>query len=262
MGSIMASVDISLYSAGILVLLLCIPLFGVVSNQLQILLQGPANRRLTTKRITPPSSPIPGHPPTLEVLKEPRYGVDWWSDESVLALERRALFSTSWLYVTHRGRFSKPGDYLTLSVAGFSFFLILGKDDILRGFHNVCRHRAYEVTRKECGSSTVLGCRYHGWSYDTMGRLTKAPEFETVEGFDKSKNSLFEVHTHVDELGLVFVNLDSNEVDGLDGENLRKMEAWKLKDSVKVGDWKHEMTLNWKLAGRHKRFLLPRDKGN
>lgn len=87
--------------------------------------------------------------------------------------------------------------------------MIRGKDDKIRAFHNVCRHRAYTITRKETGTSTVLGCRYHGWSYDTTGRLVKAPQFDGIPGFDKSENGLFEIHTHTTDQGLVFVNLDT-----------------------------------------------------
>lgn len=89
--------------------------------------------------------------------------------------------------------------------------MIRSKDDKIRAFHNVCRHRAYTITRKETGTSTVLGCRYHGWSYDTTGRLVKAPQFDGIPGFDKSENSLFEIHTHTTDHGMVFVNLDAGQ---------------------------------------------------
>lgn len=75
----------------------------------------------------------------------------------------------------------------------------------------MCRHRAYTIARKETGSSTVLGCRYHGWSYDTTGRLVKAPQFDDIPGFDRSENSLFEIHTHSTDRGFVFVNLNAAE---------------------------------------------------
>ncbi|PSS14887.1 hypothetical protein M430DRAFT_73793, partial [Amorphotheca resinae ATCC 22711] len=136
----------------------------------------------------------------------------WWNDEEVYQLERRAIFSKTWLFVTHTSRFQKPGDYRTFDITGFSFLLILGKDRQLRAFHNVCRHRAYAVTKKECGSSIVLGCRYHGWSYDTRGKLLKAPEFENVKGFEKDLNGLWEVKTEIRE-SMVFINFDvGNEV--------------------------------------------------
>jgi phenylpropionate dioxygenase-like ring-hydroxylating dioxygenase large terminal subunit len=57
----------------------------------------------------------------------------------------------------HSSRFNKPGDYFKLEIAGFPFILIMGKDGVINGFHNVCRHRAYPIVKKVSGSSTVLG---------------------------------------------------------------------------------------------------------
>jgi len=152
--------------------------------------------------------------------------------------------------VTHACRFQKPGDYRTFEIAGFSIVVIQGKDYQLRAFQNVCRHRAYQVTKKECGSSTVLGCRYHGWSYDTKGMLVKAPEFENVPGFDKSKNALWEVKTEVIN-SLVFINFDArSEVASVGFENsLKPFKTLKTKDMRCAVDWKVGCQMNWKLAG-------------
>jgi phenylpropionate dioxygenase-like ring-hydroxylating dioxygenase large terminal subunit len=139
-------------------------------------------------------------------------------------------------------------------------FLIRGKDEKIRAFHNVCRHRAYTITRKETGASTVLGCRYHGWSYDTTGRLVKAPQFDEVPGFDKSQNSLFEVHTHTTDQGLVFVNLNAGNPVAFDSST-----ASTLKDFARTGAlsgrsaWVTGQTLsgnfNWKMSSKH---MIPR----
>ena len=168
----------------------------------------------------------------------------WWSDPVRFQAERRAIFSQvttthpsihispslytfplplstphkkkshreggqTWLCVSHRGRFHKPGDYVVHHLAGFRFFLILGKDHTVRAFHNVCRHRAFPVARKQAGSATVLGCRYHGWSYDTRGALVKAPYFDGggVPGFDRARNGLYGIRTWQDGLGFLHVNI-------------------------------------------------------
>ncbi|CAI7665269.1 unnamed protein product [Penicillium glandicola] len=154
----------------------------------------------------------------LIVSKETEIPEGWWSGREVFELERRALFSQTWIYLAHSSQFKKPGSYQSFDVAGFPVFLIRGKDDKIRAFHNVCRHRAYTITRKETGATTVLGCRYHGWSYDTTGKLVKAPQFDDIPGFDKSQNSLFEVHTHTTDQGIIFVNLNSGEPTAFDSE--------------------------------------------
>lgn len=127
--------------------------------------------------------------------------------------------------VSHRGRFKNAGDYIVYEVAGFRFFMILGKDHIVRSFHNVCRHRAFPVARKQSGSATVLGCRYHGWSYDTKGALTKAPYFENTPGFDRSQNSLYEIHTKQDSNGFLHINVST----------LKGVASTRPADGAKIG---------------------------
>jgi phenylpropionate dioxygenase-like ring-hydroxylating dioxygenase large terminal subunit len=152
--------------------------------------------------------------------------------------------------VTNTSRFKKAGDYQTLEILGFSIIVIRGKDDQIRTFHNICRHRAYTVTKKAFGSSTVLGCRYHGWSYDTKGKLIKAPEFDTLPGFDKTMNGLWEVKTQV-HFNMVFINFDGSNMTAplnLDGIGAI-MKSWDISKLVFVSDWKVEGGFNWKLMG-------------
>lgn len=49
-----------------------------------------------------------------------------------------------------------------------------------------------------------------GWSYGFNGKLAKAPKYQDMESFDKDANGLFPVHTHIDKLGFVWINLDSS----------------------------------------------------
>ncbi|KAI3580474.1 Rieske [2Fe-2S] iron-sulfur domain-containing protein, partial [Fusarium oxysporum f. sp. albedinis] len=154
----------------------------------------------------------------------------WWSDPVRFQLERRAIFSQTWICVSHRGRFRSPGDYVVYDIAGFRILMILGKDLVVRSFHNVCRHRAFPVARKQSGSATSLGCRYHGWSYNTEGRLIKAPYFDNLTGFDKSLNSLFEIYTKQDSRGFLHINVSRDKglpatapVAGLEMDKLEKI---------------------------------------
>ncbi|KAF1849712.1 ISP domain-containing protein [Cucurbitaria berberidis CBS 394.84] len=151
--------------------------------------------------------------PPVEVCKEPDLIDGWWTLDNLFALERRAIFSKSWICIAHSSRFTKAGDYISFEFAGFPILIILGKDNIVRAFHNVCRHRAYTITKKPTGSSLILGCRYHGWSYNTKGHLVKAPQFDGIEGFDKSENGLFRIHSCNDRSGFIHINLNASRID-------------------------------------------------
>lgn len=129
----------------------------------------------------------------------------------------------------------------------------MGKDSVLRGFHDVCRHRAYKVTRKPVGTALVLGCKYHGWCYDTKGKLVKAPQFENVKGFNKSENGLFEIKVWVDANGFVFASLDPKTMP-IDTESVlqniddcRRLRGLDSSASP-VASWDLEASFNWKLT--------------
>ncbi|KAM5366124.1 hypothetical protein ACJA88_012138 [Fusarium oxysporum] len=184
----------------------------------------------------------------------------WWSDPVRFQLERRAIFSQTWICVSHRGRFRSPGDYVVYDIAGFRILMILGKDMVVRSFHNVCRHRAFPVARKQSGSATILGCRYHGWSYNTEGRLIKAPYFDNLTGFDKSLNSLFEIYTKQDSRGFLHINVSRDKglpatapVAGLEMAKLEKIGPdTELLESIEFsGNFNWKVILNQPNATSH-----------
>lgn len=169
-------------------------------------------------------------------------------------LERRAIFSKRWLLVTHKLRFTKPGDFLRFEQAGYAFVLCMDKDgETLNGFHNICRHRAFPVVTADEGNAKIFSCKYHGWSYGLNGQLAKAPRFDTVPAFDKTNHNLLPIHVHVDALGFVWVNLDASpepEVkwkDDLDGADTQgRFEAFDFSQYRFDHVWGMQGNYNWK----------------
>ncbi|CAG7948746.1 unnamed protein product [Penicillium olsonii] len=177
----------------------------------------------------------------------------WYRSEAMYQLERRAIFSKRWLLLTHSSRFAQAGDYLEFTVANFSFFLIQDRDGNINGFHNICRHRAFPVIRARSGTAPIISCKYHGWSYGLKGNLSKAPRFETVPDFDKSKQSLLPVHVHIDKAGFVWVNLQAGETDvKWEDEYDNVDEQPRMQDFDFAGEfkfdhyWEMELDANWK----------------
>ncbi|KAE8350334.1 Rieske [2Fe-2S] iron-sulfur domain-containing protein [Aspergillus coremiiformis] len=136
----------------------------------------------------------------------------WYTSPEMYELERRAIFSKRWLFITHSSRLKEIGDWLRYEVAGFDFFLTRDRQGNINAFHNVCRHRAYPVIEKQGqGNNKILSCRYHGWSYGLNGNLAKAPGFQELDGFKKEQNGLFRIHVRVDGNGFIWVNMDAKE---------------------------------------------------
>ncbi|KAJ5892070.1 uncharacterized protein N7473_008298 [Penicillium subrubescens] len=137
----------------------------------------------------------------------------WYTSPEMYELERRAIFSKRWIFLTHSSRVKEAGDWLRYEMAGFDFIITRDRQGDINAFHNICRHRAYPVVEKQgSGNSKILSCRYHGWSYGLNGKLAKATGFKDVDSIDKDQNSLFRIHVKVDVNGFIWVNLDAKEV--------------------------------------------------
>ena len=106
--------------------------------------------------------------------------------------ERERIFAASWQLVGRLTSLPYPGSFLTTTVAGEPLVLVRGMDGKVRGFHNVCRHRAGPLASGE-GTCERLRCSYHGWTYDLTGRLIGVPDFEGVENFPREEMGLREV---------------------------------------------------------------------
>ena len=132
----------------------------------------------------------------------------YYTDPAVFAAEHQGLFARTWHFAGHASELENPGDYFTCEVAGESLFCIRGRDGVVRAFYNVCQHRAHRLVEGQ-GTTRVVVCPYHAWTYELTGKLRAAPNSKTVVGFDKSKICLTEVRAEV-FLGFVFINLDPN----------------------------------------------------
>ena len=131
----------------------------------------------------------------------------WYVDPRIAELERLNVFGKTWQLVARTDQVQKPGDFVATRLAGEPIVVVRGTDGALRAFYNVCRHHAAAVATEEQGTTNLLRCPYHGWSYGLDGSLKGAPEFEGVCGFDRSQNGLLPVRLETWEQ-FVFVSLD------------------------------------------------------
>lgn len=126
------------------------------------------------------------------------------------ALDTERVFYRNWIYVGRAERVAKPGAWLRVEIADESILVVRGKDERIRAFYNVCRHRGSRICDDEQGEvRTHLRCPYHAWGYALDGTLVTTPMIEKDE-IDRPSTSLWPVHVDVWE-GFVFVNLSRDE---------------------------------------------------
>jgi choline monooxygenase len=167
-------------------------------------------------------------------------------DPAVLAAEKERIFARTWQVVGHRDQVAHPGDYFTCEVAGEPLLIARGNDGQLRGFFNVCRHRAGPVAQ-DCGSRKVFRCVYHGWTYALDGSLLHSTEMEGVEGFRHEEFGLAPVRCE-EWFSLVFINLDpkAEPLAASLGELPRHAERFDLPAMRLFERRTYEMKCNWK----------------
>jgi choline monooxygenase len=174
----------------------------------------------------------------------------WYSDPEILRREQERIFRSAWQYVGHLGQLPEPGTFFAGRAGRTPVVVTRARDDVVRAFVNVCRHRGFVVAEGE-GRRETLQCPYHAWTYGLDGCLRSAPRSDEEPGFP------------VDELGLVpaevgtwgpfvFVNT------GPDAESLAdalgSMPAQIAELGLDVDDlvfhsrWEAELEANWKIV--------------
>jgi len=169
-----------------------------------------------------------------------------YNDPVFLELERERIFARSWQLVGRVDDVREHGQFFTAQV-GNDPIVILRDGDTLRGFYNVCLHRAGPVA-SGCGKRNTLQCRYHGWTYALDGTLKRAPEMEGVQRFSPDEMHL--VPVQVATWGpLVLVNVDGKAPPLLDVlEDLpARLAPFHCESMQWVMRKEWEIACNWKI---------------
>jgi len=122
-----------------------------------------------------------------------RRGLPGWTyhSKALFDLEMDAVFRTHWQIAGHVSDIPAPGDYLTMDIAGERALIIRGKDGVVRGFHNLCRHRGARVAAEAKGHCKgAMVCPFHGWVYNLDGTLRGAARPESFGDMDRTQFGL------------------------------------------------------------------------
>ncbi len=196
------------------------------------------------------TGPAPG--PVLTPTLDGRY----YTDPGIFAAECERIFERQWCYAGRADEIPSPGRFIRRQAGRESVLLVRGKDQVIRGFLNVCRHRGAQLCLTDSGETgNAIHCPYHDWIYGLDGALITAPNWRAMADLDKSRFGLHRVHAQVWE-GLIWVCLaDPPEplADQLQPQvegrlaDYGKFERYRLGELVVGGRAEYEVAANWKL---------------
>jgi len=193
---------------------------------------------------------------------KPALAPRFYSSTDIFRLEAERLFHAQWFCAGRAQQIPEMGDCLHVAVAGESVLVLRGRDDTLRAFYNVCRHRGSQLIRTPAlpdatapdaiNSGRVGGalvCGYHAWSYNLDGTLRAAPFVRFDESCPKDRFAL--VPVRLDTWGgFIFLNLASQTPPPLLEQlaaAVQKFARYPLQDLRRGAQLVYDVRANWKV---------------
>ena len=170
------------------------------------------------------------------------------------ARERERLWMRCWQPAGRADELPEPGDWKVHQLFDQSYILVRGKDGVIRGFVNACRHRGNALCEGR-GRSARFNCPYHNWAYGLDGELLAVarPDFNgTIAEFVGPKEELGLFAVSVECFGgFIFLNPDpgAQPLHEYLGEMVGLLEPYRMEDMVPVGiNVREALDCNWKVV--------------
>jgi glycine betaine catabolism A len=112
----------------------------------------------------------------------------FYRDADIYEFDVSAVFARSWLMLGFEAELPEPGCYLSSTIGPHPILVVRGRDEVIRGFHNICRHRGAQICPEGSGHLARIVCPYHKWTYGLDGRLVGAARMP--EGLNFAEHGL------------------------------------------------------------------------
>lgn len=171
-----------------------------------------------------------------------------YTDQAWLDRELNTLFKRYPLFMGISGLIAESGDYVTLEHSTLPILLVRGDDGIARAFINMCSHRGAPVANG-CGRTAGFICRYHSWTYNQLGELTKIPDQRNFPGIELREHGLVELPL-VEKHGMIWVVPDPAGNIDLDkhlASMQSELQSYQLQNYVHFESRVLHRDINWKM---------------
>ena len=179
-----------------------------------------------------------------------------YTDPGILTAEFENIFEHEWYYAGRADEIPAPGRFIRRRVGRETVVLVRGRDQVIRGFLNVCRHRGAQLCLTDSGEvGKTIRCPYHAWTYALDGQLVAAPNWPALDGIDRGRYRLHQVQVATWE-GLIWVSLAAQPAPLQD--QLRpqiedrlgdygKFQRYRLGELAVGARVEYDVAANWKL---------------
>ncbi len=137
-----------------------------------------------------------------------------YSDEGLYREELDKIFHRCWLFLGHDSMLSRPGDFITTYMGEDQVIVWRDPKGTVHAFLNSCIHRGNTLCLYDFGRAAALTCSYHGWTYNSEGKLVGVPYSDEayLGKLERERWGLVEVPKVTSYGGLIFGNWDAGAI--------------------------------------------------
>lgn len=183
--------------------------------------------------------------PDLAIEDSPTPPASWYTSQELLELEKKSAFTEGWQVLGNLEQLKKPGDFIEGCFLSKPYLIYCDANHKLRGFHNVCPHHGGWL-QPVLNQPEELQCSYHGWRFDSSGKLLKAPH---AGGSNLLKNSKLNLKPlQVQTWGPLVLVCFSDSAPFFEGElHEEKLGSLKLDNLKHIKTVSYPLKCNWKV---------------
>jgi len=180
----------------------------------------------------------------------------YYTDATLFRQEQERIFETMWFCAIRSADIPTPGTFRTVQIGRESVLISRARDNSVRAFLNICRHRGARLCLDAEGEvKRAFQCPYHAWTYGLDGKLIAAPNLTKMPDIDRVEYGLVTVQVR-EWLGYVWVCLADkppsfeDDVIGACTERLGDASAIEHYDVANLSVGRrivYDVKANWKL---------------
>ena len=128
-------------------------------------------------------------PPFIPRVKNADLGLEKLDGEryyspAFMKAEWDKIWTKTWQLAARIDEFTEPGAFYVHELGKESFIFVMGDDQQIRGFYNVCQHRGNRLCQSDLGVMETFTCPFHGWKWNTDGTLKQVADPQFFRQFD------------------------------------------------------------------------------
>jgi phenylpropionate dioxygenase-like ring-hydroxylating dioxygenase large terminal subunit len=101
-----------------------------------------------------------------------------FADEQLHEREMERIFHHCWLFLGHESMLPRPGDFISNYMGEDPVIVWRDPSGRVHAFLNNCSHRGNKLCLYDRGRTVSFSCSYHGWTFNSEGRLVGVPFLE------------------------------------------------------------------------------------